>query len=101
MGNGELVEIDLDAIMGIPRYIQLSIPLINFLRNRGIIYIRDAIADWVPKGVCTQWKGEKTIGLFGDLAVEWEIDIHSLQTTSICCTKVDDQLTWNGPMVKG
>lgn len=45
MGNGEIVEIGLDSIIGIPRYNNLSLPLINFLHNKGITYFKDAIED--------------------------------------------------------
>ena len=50
VGNGELVEIGFDVIVGMPRYLQLSLPLINFLHCTGIMYIKDAMVDKVPEG---------------------------------------------------
>lgn len=76
VGDGTQVEIDLNAVKGFSGNHTLSVPLLDFLCDKGIFYLNQFHKMRNNFSIFHSWLKEVELGLHGNLAVEWGIVLY-------------------------
>jgi len=82
--------------MGLGEQFILSSGLIDALNHHGITYLYQALNIARTNHLSSYWKDGATLGLFGDLAKEWEDYQSVLLGAGIQLLEREDELLWAG-----
>jgi hypothetical protein len=95
-GNGEAVQVGRDCIMGMGQQSFLSNELIVALKLKGVTFLYQAHNFTNTDPLSSYWQEVSKLGLYGDLATEWEDYRSALMGARIQLTDLDDELMWSG-----
>lgn len=95
------VDTGLDPIYGFVGEHTLPFPLIQHLHNLGIYYINQLQVPTSPFILHPMWPGLWDLGLFGTLAMAWDIYVYNLNRTAIFLSDCEDIYSWDGNTLPG